>query len=199
MVTFLRKRLLMLASIVALGGCAHSISIVPDVNKVGREESKTRIQKQVGYFISEKDRVLRVTTPAGGGDSVKYTPYADIEPGIVRVLSNVFAGVHVIKDLQDKKFLKDKDVSYVFILTITTGSSSRNSFFWPPTDFTVSLECIATDGQFREVWRKTVRAEGGLIAVKQTLSDRGIAGRSAAENALKLLQAELEVATVFRQ
>lgn len=194
-----RTHLLVLAAIVALAGCAHSISIAPDTSKIGGDQSTPRIQTQVGYFISAKDRVQQVVTPAGGGDSVKYVPYADLEPGLARVLSNVSAGVHVVKDLQDKQFLEDKDIRFVFIPTITTESSSRNNFFWPPTDFTVSLECLATDGQSREVWKKTVRAEGGLIAVKQTFSDQGIAGRRAAENASKLLQTELEAAPVFRQ
>ena len=97
------------------------------------------------------------------------------------------------------RYLRDKDVSFVFIPAITTESSSRNNRFWPPTDFTVSLECVATDGQPREVWKKAVRAEGDLMAVKKTFSDHGIAGRSAVENALKLLQTELETAAVFRR
>jgi hypothetical protein len=191
--------LLVLGAAVMLGGCAHQVTIAPDAARLVRDDAKPRIEKQVGYHISEPNRVLQVTTPAGGGDSVKYPPYADLEAGINKVLSNVFAAVHVVRNPQDREFLKSKNISYVFTPTITTTSSSRNNFFWPPTDFAVTIDCVAADDQSQTVWSAKVQADGGLLAVKDTLTDHGIAGRRAAENALTKLQAELESAAVFRK
>ncbi len=186
-------------ALVALGGCAHPVSIVPDASKLVRSEAKPLVEAQVGYFISDQNRALQVTTAGGGGDSVKYAPYADLEAGLVKVLSNVFSGVHLVKDAQDKEFLKGKNISYVFTPKITTNSSSRNNFFWPPTDFTATIQCVASDNQGQQKWQTKVEAEGGLLAVKETLGDHGIAGRRALQNALSKLQSELESAPEFRK
>ena len=187
------------AMLLALAGCAHNIRIVPDSSALAADASTAKIDRKVGYYISPENRIKVVETPAGGGDQVSYTPYADLEAGLNQVLSNVFAEVSVIKDIKDADFLRNNNISFVFVPTIDTTSSSRNNFFWPPTDFSVSLECLAVDSQGREVWKKSVKADGGLIAVKVILNERGLAGRRAAENALKLLQNELLKAPELRQ
>ena len=199
MIISMRSGLTAIGLAVFIGGCAHPITIAPNTDQLARDEAKPRIEKQVAYYISAPNRALRVTTPAGGGDSVSYLLYADLEAGLVRVLGNVFAGVFAIQNPQDKEFLRSKNISYVFTPTITTTSSSRNAFFWPPTDFSVKITCTATDSQEAEVWNVAVQADGGLLAVKETLTDHGIAAKRAAENALKKLQIEIEAAPVFRK
>lgn len=198
--TNIRTSLLALTAVAFLAGCAHPITIAPDMSKLVRDEAaKPRVETQVGYFISEQNRALRVKTPAGGGDFVEYAPYADLETGLYRVLSNVFTNVHVVKNVQDKEFLTSKNISYLFTPTLTTTSSSRNSFFWPPTDFTVTIDCVAADDQTQQVWKTSVQEGNDVVAVKDTLADHGLAGKKAAEKALKKLQAELEAAPVFRK
>jgi hypothetical protein len=195
----MKRLFVMLATILVVSGCAHKVDIAPNLTALTKESPSPKINKAVGYYISEGNRALLVTTPAGGGDSVKYTPYADIEPGLNLVLSKVFSATYMIEDINDQMFLKDKSIAWIFTPKITTTSSSRNAFFWPPTDFSMTINCIATDNDHQQVWNSTVQAEGELIAVKEILKDYGLAGRSAAENTLLRLQDELLAAPVFRQ
>jgi hypothetical protein len=192
-------KLLGFSLVLACAGCAHSIAIAPDQAVLASGQAEAKIDKRVGYFISAENRAKKAATPAGGGDRVRYAPYADLEAGLHRVLSNVFSQVSVIKDIKDTTFIREGDINLVFVPTIETDSSSRNHFFWPPTDFSVSIDCLALDGDGREIWRKTVKADGGLIPVSQILKERGLAGRRAAENALKQLQEELAKAPELRR
>jgi len=196
----LRNTLIIFSIAVICSACAHSITIPPDINNLTRDEKNPKIEKAVGYYISEKNRTLKVTTPAGGGDSVEYAPYKDLEPGFYKVLSNVFSSVYVVKDTEDQSFLQSKNITWVFTPVITTNSSSRNHFFWPPTDFTVTIDCKAVDSTDQKmVWETTIQEDGDLIAVKLILRDRGLAGKSAAANALKEFQNQLQDAAVFHQ
>ena len=63
----------------------------------------------------------------------------------------------------------------------------------------MTIDCIATDNAQQQVWSHTVQADGNLIAVKEIRKDHGLAGRSAAENALIKLQNDLLAAPVFRE
>ncbi len=197
--TSLKRFIFILVLIVLCSGCAHQVDIAPNLTVLTNENASPKIDKAVGYYISKESRALSVTTRAGGGDSVKYTPYADLEPGLNLVLSKVFTATYPVEDINDQAFLQSKNIAWVFTPTITTTSSSRNAFFWPPTDFSVTINCIATDNNQQQVWNNTVQADGDLIAVKEILKDHGLAGRSAAENALIKLQSELVTSPVFRQ
>jgi hypothetical protein len=191
--------LLAIATALALGGCAHPITITPDLAKLPTESSQAKIDKAVGYYISEQNRALKVVTPAGGGDKVEYAPYADLESGLYRVLYNTFSAAYPVKYLQDQAFLKSKNIAWVFTPTITTNSSSRNSFFWPPTDFSVTIDVVSTDAAQQPVWKETIKADNDVIAVKDTLKEHGLAGRVAAEKALKMLQEKIQAAPEFRK
>jgi len=178
-------------------GCAHQISISPNLDKVASEAVQPKIERSVGYFISAQNRALDVTTPGGGGDSVRYLPYADLEAGLALVLSNVFSAVHAVKDVKDQAYLQSKNITWIFTPTITTTSSSRNAFFWPPTDFSVSIDCVIADVTQREVWKTTVTADGGLIAVRDIINDHALAAKTAGEKALSTLQMKIQAAPVF--
>jgi hypothetical protein len=197
--TSIQNSLLALSIAVVCGGCAHPITIAPDLARITPDQTQQKIEKSVGYFISEQNKALRVTTPGGGGDSVEYAPYADLESGLYRVLSNVFGSVHMIKDTKDQAFLDSKNITWVFTPTITTNSSSRNSFFWPPTDFSVTLDCAAANAAKVEVWKTSIKADNDVIAVKEILKEHGLAGKSAATKALSQLQTQLQTAPEFRK
>ena len=125
-------------------GCAHPIKITPNINDIDRKDV-SKIDKSVGYYISEADRGLSVITPGGAGDKVEYTPYKDLEPALQKVLSNMFQRVHKITSLQDSAFIKANDISYIFFPKIETNSSSTALLTWMATDFTVKLDCKAID------------------------------------------------------
>lgn len=182
-----------------LSGCAHDITISPDLNKIAASSSQAPIGKPVGYYISAQDKALRVITPAGGGDKVEYAPYADFEAGLAKVLSNVFGSAQPVKDAKDQADLQSKNIAWVFTPTLTTNSSSRNSFFWPPTDFTVTLNCTAANSSQQQVWQTNISSSNDVIAVNDTLHDHGLAGKKAMEKALSQLQDQLLSAEQFRK
>jgi hypothetical protein len=200
----IRGKIVALILALVCSACAHPIKIAPDLAELKRDAGpagrpgEARIQKNVGYYISDADRERRVETPGGGGDKVSYTPYADLEAGIHRVLSSIFAKVSVIKETPGPEVMKANGINYIFTPSIRTGSSSRNIMFWPPTDFTVTIECSAVDSTGAQIWSQTVSADGGLTSVNSTIHEHGLAGRRAAENALKKLQAAIVEAPAFR-
>ena len=193
-----RRFFFILVLLLLCSGCAHNIKINPKLDNIGNEGPSQKINKNVGYYISTENIALQTTTSAGGGDSVKYAPYSDLEPAFNLVLSNIFTTTYMIKDLNDISFLQDKDISFVFIPRITTTSSSRNAFFWPPTDFSMTINCIAVDKDQTQVWQTTVQADNDVVAVSEIIKDHSLVGKLAAENALKKLQKELIDAAVFR-
>ncbi len=189
-------RVSLLSGLLVLVGCAHPYNIAPNMASL---ESKggTKIQKNVGYFISAEDRAKQVVTPGGGGDKVQYVPYRDLEPALYRVLLNSFNEVHVLKTVDDKAFIGANKISYVFIPKIETESSSSSAFTWPPTKFTVSLQCRALSPSGAVVWEKTIKGDGEAT-FSEFRSDLSLAGRRASENALLELQRQLQASPAFK-
>jgi hypothetical protein len=192
-------RVIVISLALGCAACAHPIDISPDVSRLPRNEAKQKIEKKVAYVIAPSDRTKKVKTAGGGGDSVEYAPYQAVESGLYLVLADTFAGVYPMSDAKDQSFIRTNEISYVFVPTITTTSSSRNAFFWPPTDFSLTIECVAFDISGGQVWRSTVNGEGGLIPVKEVISDFGLAGRRAAQDALLKLSKEIDQEPVFRK
>lgn len=191
-------RVLALCALVTLIGCAHPISISPDMASVDRKDLGTRIPKSVGYYISAEDRAREVTTPGGGGDKVQYMPYRDLEPGLYKMLSNAFSEVHVLKSPDDKEFIRAQKIGFVLVPKIETTSSSSSLLTWPPTDFTVSLECRALNGDGTVVWNETVKGEG-KAAFSEFVGDFSLAGRRASEKAILELQRAILSASALRR
>lgn len=153
------KKLIALIGVLALSGCAHQIVITPDLSQIDRKDV-VPIDKTVGYYISSADREKKVTTPGGGGDKVTYSPYKELEPMIQKILYNQFKDVKRLNAANDAKEILDNKISYVFVPTITTNSSSKSAFTWPPTDFTVTLACTATDQNGNKVWQQEFKEDG---------------------------------------
>ena len=196
--THLRLSSLLLAGLLALAGCAHDITIAPNLDNLPRTDAGQKIQKTVGYYISEADRNRMVTTPGGGGDNVQYKLYSNLDAGIYRVLSNVFTDVAVVQDKSDIRALTAKGISLVFTPTITTTSSSRNIMFWAPTDFSVTINCSAVDANGKQIWTTSVTGVNDLTSVSTVIRDSGLTGRQATEAALKKLQKAMETAPELR-
>jgi len=179
-----------------LVGCAHHITITPPLSALTAADT-TRIDKAVAYYIAPADRAREVTTPGGGGDKVTYLPYAQSEPALKRVLSNVFTKVMAIPSLDDKRYLADNAIAYVFVPTLSTDSSSDSAFTWPPTRFTVTLDCRAVDASGALVWQQRVTGEG-RAEFSEFKHDRGLAGWRAIQDAFQKLQGAIRTASELR-
>lgn len=170
-------------------GCAHRIDITPALDALN-VSGISKIDKNVGYYISPEKIAKEVETPAGGGDKVKYLPYKESEPALNRVLSNVFREVYALPSPGHAEFIESKNISYIFVPTITTDSSARSFATWPPSDFTVSLDCKATDASGRSVWETSLKAEAHE-PLQDVRRDPARAGKVALQKAFLELQSRI--------
>ncbi|HPR05471.1 MAG TPA: hypothetical protein PK620_11890 [Denitromonas sp.] len=191
-------RLLALSFVtLVLVGCAHPIVITPELQSIDRSSVKP-IDATVAYYITASDREKEVITPGGGGDKVKYYPYKELEPALQKVLNNLFRSVKRLDNPNDAGFLQSNDISYVFQPEIITNSNSDSAFTWPPTEFTVDLNCIAIDRSGKTVWQKRIAAKGEA-SFSEFKSDFSLSAKRATEIAFKQLQTELNAAPEFRR
>jgi hypothetical protein len=172
-----------------LSGCAHQIQLNPNTDAFKVSEKK--IDKVVGYHISDKNRNMIVKTPGGGGDDLTYTPYKDTESVLFTVLSNKFKDVYLVKSLEDDTFIKQNEITLIFFPEITTQSSSSSPFTWPPTKFTIDLTVKALDVNGDIVWKKKV-SKTGEAEFDEFKSDFSLSARRATEQAFLQLANEIE-------
>ncbi len=184
------------AALVLVTGCAHPISMAPDLKVV--PDSSAKIHKQVGYFISAEDLGKEVTTPGGGGDKVKYSPYKDLEAGIYKAFSQVFDGVVKLKSADDKAGIAEHGLNLVIKPTLTTTSYSDSAFTWPPTQFTVDITCVVTDAKGAEVTRLTSQGKGAATFSEFT-SDFSLSAKRASQDALSKLVRDLSSNDALRR
>ena len=141
-----------------LAGCAHPISMSPDLALVNSERIM-KLDLTAGYYISNEFRTLEITGPAGGGDKVRYFPYRDFEAGFEYALNKVFTEVLRIDNLNDSD-PKRGSLSVLITPKIETVSSSSNIMTWPPTQFLVTLTCSILDGNGKLVDTLVVSGSG---------------------------------------
>jgi hypothetical protein len=184
----LTRLLVVAGGAIIAAGCAHPITMSPDVSKVQREgNAAPLLAKNVGYYIPAEKRDLAVTTPGGGGDSVTYHPYRDIEAAFYKMLSNVFADVTVLTAPNDADAFSKRNIKFVVTPQITTSSSSPSPFTWPPTYFGVALTCNIADASGTPVVTKSVMGQG-RAEYDEFKSDFSLAARRAAQDALLQMQ-----------
>lgn len=177
--------------VAALAGCAHPLSITPNIAKIEREASAPpRSKSKVGYYINSAIRNQEVTSAGGGGDKVTSTPYRDLEVGLYAMFSNVFEGVTLLKAPSDQKTIGEAGISYVITPEIQVSSSSSSPFTWPPTHFNVDLTCTVSDASGRLINTAKVVGQGDA-EFSEFKSDFGLSGKRAAENALQQMQRKL--------
>jgi len=180
-----------------LFGCAHPISMTPDLAKV-QAAGATPIAKSVGYHISIANRGLEVTTPGGGGDKVRYFPYKDLEAGLYKVLSEVFSSVTKIDDPKNDAELKKSGITMLIVPDIGTTSSSPSLVTWPPTKFSVTLVCTITDADGKLIQNLSVTGEGAA-EFDEFKSNHSLTAQRASNDALaKLISALGNAAEVRR-
>jgi len=182
---------------IALFGCAHPITMNPDLTTIQAKGSPL-IDKQVGFHISDASKALEVTTPGGGGDKVRYLPYRDMEPGIYKALTEVFRSVSKVKDPKDLESLRTSGISLLIVPDITTTSASPSPFTWPPTQFTVTLACTVTDAMGKPVRSFSVTGSG-KAEFDEFKSNFSLAAVRAANDALSKLVTALGEAPELRR
>ena len=191
------QRALTFALLLACAGCAHPIVTTPDLVDL-RPEDAGPIPKNVGYYISKENLDKQVITPGGGGDKVAYYPYKQLEPALQKALSNVFQRVYPLQSPNDTQAIEAQRITYVFVPTISTNSSSNSVITWPPTNFTVVLACRALDPQGKTVWEKQFSGEGAA-EFGEFKSDFSLAAKRASQSAFSKFQQALVLDPELRQ
>lgn len=180
-----------LAVVAALAGCAHPLTITPNIAKIEREAgAPPRVKSKVGYYINDVLRNQDVTTSGGGGDKVTSVPYRDMEAGFYMMLSNVFDGVTRLKAPDDKNAISDNGISYIITPEIQVTSSSSSVMTWPPTHFNVDLTCTIADTSGKLITSAKVVGQGDA-EFEEFKKDFGLSGKRATENALLQMQRKL--------
>lgn len=177
-------------------GCAHQINITPPLNTLDGNNT-AKVNKTVGYYISPADRTKEVITPGGGGDKVKYLPYAESEPALNKVLSNHFTNVILVPSLDDKQFIASKNIAYIFVPSIETDSGSDSAFTWPPTRFTMTLDTKAIGPGGNVLWQKKVSGQG-QAEFSEFKHDFSLAARRASKQAFSNLQQAIAAEPALR-
>lgn len=166
-----------------LGACAHPISIAPNPASLSAATDAPVVPLNVAYVITTVDRDREVTTGGGGGDSVRYFPYRELESGIFQALSAVFSRVTLLRSAAEKQAPANRDLSLIFVPVITTASSSSSIVTWPPTSFFITLSYAVQDADGKQVYSNQVLGRGAA-EFEEFVSNFGLAGKRAAEDAL---------------
>jgi hypothetical protein len=170
----------------ALGGCAHPVGLSPDTGSLLRSAGTARKDdRKVALAITEEQRKREVTTPGGGGDKVSYFPYRDLETGLYVALSERFASVSRVTGATDPK-VGEEGISLVVVPEITTNSYSPSLVTWPPTVFTITLECTVKDPSDKNLSQFRVQGEG-RAEFDEFKSDPSLSAKRAAQDVLKKL------------
>ena len=177
----------LLALAVLTGGCAHTISVVP-TEVVRSSNMPDRLKEVIGVYIPAEAIRLEVATPGGGGDSVKYFPYRDIELGFHKMLATVFQDVVQVSKINDKSEFERRGITYVISPVIITNSGSTNSTVWEPTNFSADLTSEIRDTSGKILYSPRVIGIGNSTAEFGIGVNRGIAGQLAIKDALQKMQ-----------
>ena len=169
-----------------LAGCAHPISMSPDLAAVPSAGGAGVINKAVGYHIPDAARAQEITTAGGGGDKVRYFPYRDLEPGLYKALGESFRSVTRIANPADASAIAASGIQLLITPEIRTVSSSESLLTWPPTQFTVDLTCTVTDSRGQAV--SVIRVSGyGRAEFNEFKNNHSLAAVRASNHALALL------------
>ena len=191
------KLIFLAAASVALFGCAHPINMKPNISEIKGEVIAT-IDKQVGYHISVANMAVEVTTPGGGGDKIRYFPYRDMDAGFYKALSEVFKSVSKIANPKDAAAIDKSGITLLIVPEITTTSSSPSPFTWPPTKFTVTLNCSVLDAKGQSLTNIKVQGEG-QAEFEEFKSNFSLSAVRASDDALKKLVKALAASKELRQ
>lgn len=167
-----------------LVGCAHQINISPNLNSLENIDPSKKIDKRIGYYFAEA-REKEVITPGGGGDSVRYKPYKEIESGLKKIFNSTFKSASLLKSELDEE---KNNVDLLAEIKISTSSSSGSAVTWPPTQFGVNLSCNIKDLNGDLITTIHANGEGSSEFSEWFLADKGLSGKRASEDVLNKFQ-----------
>lgn len=170
-------------------GCAHKISISPNVSMLSPRHGADKIPGNVGYIFPPNSLNKEVVKSASGGDSIKFFPYKDLEAAYAMMLRGVFQRVTPLISIQDPK-ITENAVDYLATLDISTASRSEASMLWPPTWFRVDLTLTINKPQGENIAVISVKGKGRASPFERD-SNRGLAGKRAVVEALDKMQKAL--------
>ena len=107
-----------------------------------------------------------------------------------RCCSNVFTDVVKLSSFSNQTTRDRDQPAFVIIPVLVTSSGGSGFFTWPPTNFTVDLTSQVRDGEGKLVASPRVVGTG-TAETGERISDHGIAGRRALEDALQKMQKAL--------
>lgn len=181
----------LLATVAMLGGCAHPISLNPNLSSVVGSGSG-KIDKAAGLSVAPDLVAREVIGPGGGGDKVSYFPYRDLEAGLYVALGETFGKVARVNGRADPKVAAE-GLNYIVTPSISTTSHSPSLFTWPPTIFTIEINGRIEDPQGKVV--AEVRANGeGRAEFDEFKADASLSAKRAAEDVLKKFVKALDAA-----
>lgn len=186
------------AVVLVLGGCAHPISLAPNVANIAGAGSggAGKIDKRVGLVITDADKAREVITPGGGGDKVSYFPYRDLEAGLYFALAESFASVTKVSGVADAKVKGDR-LNLIITPEIRTTSYSDSILTWPPTLFNIELTCKVVDDSGKAVTELRVVGDG-RASFDEFRSDFSLSAKRASDDLLKKLVKALGEAKELR-
>ncbi len=166
------------ALVLLLAACAHPISVTPDVRLLA-DLPEPRLPLSLALHVAPEDTEREVTTPGGGGDSVRYFLYRDLESPLVLALSRVFEKVVVVRRPPTGEDFAREGFQLAVQPRLTSASGSTSGFTWPPTFFNLSLTAA-----FRDATGKTVasidESGTGRAQFSEFRTAHGLAGQRAA-------------------
>ncbi len=166
-----------------LAGCAHPVTLAPDLSKIPPAAGGATLSKTAGYVITAQDRDRQVTSAGGGGDQISYYPYRDLEAGIYAALSHVFSNVVRLDSTNDKDAIRAKHVDVIVLPHIETSSSSDGLFTWPPTQFSIKIHCQLLSSSGDSLGWVTAQGDGSAT-FSEFSSNFSLSAQRASENVL---------------
>jgi hypothetical protein len=181
-----------------LTACAHPMLVKPDLEAAKVAKAHERLPQKVGLYIPDSLRSLEVTTAGGGGDKVRYKPYADMETGIFQVLNDSFSDAVVLSSRTDADAIAKHSLSYIVEPHIDTTSSSSGVLTWMATDFEIKLTCKFSDPAGNVL--TTLTSDGtGHSDFSELTHNMSAAGEHAATDALVKLGTAIQAAPEFKK
>lgn len=184
--------------LVLLTGCSHQINITPNLDRIRSANVKMK-DINVAYYLPAAKKNLEVVTAGGGGDSVKYKPYADTEVALNEILISNFKHVYMLESLNDSSFITDKKIDYIFEPRIDTTSSSASALTWPPTSFTMFLTLKSIDLRDQSTKWELSANSAGYAEFDEFKNDFALAGRRAAEDTYYRMSLKLNESDHFKE
>jgi hypothetical protein len=181
------KKILSFLSIALISGCAHNIKISPEQTPANTQAKSKTV---VAYYVSAADKVLKSTTPGGGGDKVSYQLAKDMEYGFFTILNGTYETVKVLEASHDVGKMKTDGVALMFEPKFTSTSSGSSMLIWPADKFSITIQCKAYNAAGVLILDKAFTGNG-VATSKELMGNFALAANKAATDVLDQVKKEI--------